>query len=199
MVQVTPGRYRIGCSLQRDAGCFEDEGPIHQVELAAFGIGRHEVTVLEYSACVAAGACAKPGSGEGCNYKAPGREKHPINCVSWKAARAYCQHEGWRLPSELEWEAAARGAAGPRYPWGSATPDCKRTVMRPASGAVGCGEGATWPVGSRPADRSWAGAFDLGGNARMDQLGLRSLPRRQGPHAAQWQGQPRWQLRGPSR
>ncbi|MBI4702289.1 MAG: SUMF1/EgtB/PvdO family nonheme iron enzyme [Deltaproteobacteria bacterium] len=108
MVAVAAGSYLVGCAPgNRD--CWDDEKPAYSVRLGRFGIMVHEVSVDDYASCVAAGRCPKPASGEGCMGGQSGRGRHPVNCVSWHAAGAYCAFRGWRLPSEAEWEVAARG------------------------------------------------------------------------------------------
>ena len=164
MVAVAGGQYAIGCQ-PGDTNCFDDEKP-RNVKVGPFGIMRHEVTAEQYDICVGDGACPEAGKGGQCNWQRSDRDNHPINCVSWKGARAYCKYRGWTLPTEWQWEVAARGADLPAYPWGGATPTCDRTVMAKSSSALGCGSGHTWPVGSKPLDKSWCGALDMGGNIR---------------------------------
>jgi formylglycine-generating enzyme required for sulfatase activity len=135
-----------------------------------FDVDRTEVTVAAYVACVRAGFCAEPGTGALCNYRRPGREQHPINCVSWRQAVAYCAFVDKRLPTRSEWEAAARGDDGRIHPWGNEPPSCGRAVYfenenRLAAIKEGCGGLAgTQPVGSRPEGASPCGALDLAGN-----------------------------------
>lgn len=167
MVLIPAGSYSAGCDA--DGGgvkCYPDEGPRRAVTLERpVAIDVHEVTVAAYAACVAASACPPAGQGTGCNSKRPGLERHPINCVTWAAADAYCRHRGGRLPSELEWEMAARGIGGVVHPWGDDPPTCARVVMHDGK-QPGCGAAGTAATGSQPADRSAIGAFDLGGNVR---------------------------------
>lgn len=163
MVAVASGAYPVGCQTG-DEGCLFDELPGHEAELGAFAILRTEVRMADYDECVANGKCPEAGTDEGCNWQTAGREDHPINCVTWHGADAYCTWKGWRLPTEVEWEAAARGRDGNRYPWGQDPPSCDRTIM--AGAKPGCGKGTTWPVGAREKDRSWCGAVDLGGSVR---------------------------------
>ncbi len=165
MVAVAAGSYTLGCDPAQDHSCWDDEKPRHAVAMRAFAIMRHEVTVAEYQRCVAAEACPEPDQRGGCEARGSQPDDAPVTCVDWQAAQAYCTHRGWRLPSEAEWEVAARGAELPDYPWGSEPPSCQKTVL--AEGEPGgCGTGGPLPVGLRPADRSWAGALDMGGNVR---------------------------------
>ncbi len=88
---------------------------------------------------------------------APGWEDHPIREVTWDGARTYCTWRGARLPTEVEWEATARGRAGRTYPWGGALPKVEHAVF-------GRGSGQTAPVGSHPAGATPEGVHDLAGN-----------------------------------
>jgi iron(II)-dependent oxidoreductase len=90
-------------------------------------------------------------------YVAPGFERHPVNEVTWEGARRYCAWRGARLPTEAEWEAAARGRDGRTYPWGEAAPTRERAVF-----ARGSNE--TEAVGGRPAGATPEGVHDLAGN-----------------------------------
>ncbi len=166
------------------AGCFTmgnrdgdpDEHPPHRVCLANFAMDRTEVTVNSYAKCANAGVCQVPTGYQAhsdpkakgawkshCNWSAPGRGNHPVNCLQWQLARTYCKWKGKRLPTEAEWEYAAQSSQGRIYPWGSAPPTCDRAIMNDSSGP-GCGEGTTWPVGSKPAGKGPFGAVDQAGN-----------------------------------
>jgi formylglycine-generating enzyme required for sulfatase activity len=87
------------------------------VYLSDFWIDRTEVTVAAYGRCVAAGACAPPPYAEG--GERFDRPDYPVVLVSWNDARRFCAWAGGRLPTEAEWERAARGLTGRRYPWGN--------------------------------------------------------------------------------
>jgi formylglycine-generating enzyme required for sulfatase activity len=120
MIAIPAGAFRMGNAKER-----RGDGPQHEVELGAFSIDRAEVTVAAYAICVAAGACTPAATGRFCNAGQKGREDHPINCVTWKQAEAYCSFVKKRLPTEAEWERAARGTDGRRFAWGDAWPPPK--------------------------------------------------------------------------
>jgi eukaryotic-like serine/threonine-protein kinase len=154
LVYVPAGVFLMG-STDADPEAASDEKPQHAVTLEAFWIDRTEVTAGQYRACVTSGKCAEPkctGSGKG---------DHSVVCVSWQDAAIYCAWAGRRLPTEAEWEKAARGADGRKYPWGNASPDCARANYRGQGG--GC-VGGTSAVGSHPAGASPYGALDMAGN-----------------------------------
>ncbi len=143
-----------------------DQRPVQRVHLDAFLLDRHEVTVADYGRCVKAGGCTDTrltGSRvlygkELCNWGRADRANHPINCVSWKQARAYCGWAGKRLPTEAEWEKAARGARGRRaYPWGDDAPTCRLANF-------GTCRGTTAPARGYAAGQSPYGAQQLAGN-----------------------------------
>jgi serine/threonine-protein kinase len=159
MVQIAPGEHPMGCG--DDAKCFPDERPLHRVKLGGFSIMRHEVTADQYDSCVVDGKCKEPGQGNACTWRAKGKGRLPINCVDWEGAKAYCAAQGMSLPTEAQWEAAARGSVDGHFPWGSATITCDHAVID-----NGCGTGGPLPVGSRPRDASRVGALDMAGNVR---------------------------------
>jgi len=122
-----------------------------------------QVTVEQYKACVDAGACTAPDTGGYCNWGQSDRGKHPINCVDWHQAQAYAKWAGGRLPTEAEWEYAARsGGRDWKYPWGNENATCDRAVMD--DGGNGCGRGSTWPVCSKPKGNTTHGLCDMAGN-----------------------------------
>lgn len=137
--------------------------PSHEVAVPAFWIDQYEVTVLEYSDCVEANECSAPGMADGCNWQVAGRDEHPVNCVSWDDASAYCAWVGSRLCSEAEWEKATRGLDLRIYPWGNQTASCLLAIMNDGRGD-GCGTGSSWAVGSKPAGASADLVYDLAGN-----------------------------------
>ncbi|MBN2494360.1 MAG: SUMF1/EgtB/PvdO family nonheme iron enzyme [Deltaproteobacteria bacterium] len=162
MLLVPAGPFWMGCDPKREEACPENE-PGRQIDLAAFYIDRHEVTVAQYAACMQAGECTPAGEGGRCNGGRADRARHPVNCVDFSQAQAYCRFRGLRLPSEAEWEKAARGEQGSKYPWGDAPASCDRAVMSDRGGP-GCGSGTTLPVCSRPQGASPHGLCDAAGN-----------------------------------
>lgn len=189
MLAVPAGSAMLGCNEAVDKECEEDEKPGGEVKLAAFEIDETEVTVAQYRACVEAKGCSAegldmPSSGEKdepdltwtCNWGKADRDQHPINCISWEAAVAYCAWANKRLPTAQEWERAARGTDGRKFPWGNDPVKPKaqanlsdKTLLESAPGRWGLKEYddgfiATAPVGSFPDGDSPVGAKDMAGN-----------------------------------
>lgn len=179
MVSVPAGDFLMGCNGWKQ--CTPSDAPVHDAYVDASYVDTTEVTVAQYATCVGAGACDTAGlqqddetyqmSGlrDRCNWHR-GREQHPINCVSWHQAAAYCRWAGKTLPTAAQWEKAARGTTKSHFPWGKdVLPSCDLMVMndRMESGMFhydGCGTRYTWPVGSKSAGASPYGALDMLGN-----------------------------------
>jgi formylglycine-generating enzyme required for sulfatase activity len=177
MMLVPAGEFLMG-SADADPKAGDDEKPRHPVYLDAFWIDRTEVTNARYVRFLNtlgehAGACSGRdcaetqvedkyshilrGSQDGRYRVEGGFEDHPATQVSWYGAQAYCEWAGARLPTEAEWEKAARGVDGRLYPWGNGLPDCDKAQYGD------CGR-ETVPVGSRPAGASPYGVLDMAGN-----------------------------------
>ncbi len=169
MVLVPAGEFTMGNDLGHD------EQPAHRVYLDAFYIDRYEVTNAEYARFLnVIGGHESKCEGYKCAdtkddnpdshiiYRAgqyapePRYEQHPVVQVSWYGAKAFCEHQGKRLPTEAEWEKAARGPDGLIYPWGN--------VFEAGKANAGHPTGDTTPVGSFPAGGSPYGAYDMAGN-----------------------------------
>jgi len=165
MAQVPAGEFWMGCNDAVDNQCLGDEKPYHKVYLDTFYLDKYDVTVEQYASCAQAGKCSSALTGESCDGGRLGRGNNPINCVDWYQAKAYCEWVGKRLPSEAEWEKAARGTDGRKYPWGNREAGCDYAIMwMIGEDEAGCGRRSSWPVGSRPLGASPYGAMDMAGN-----------------------------------
>jgi formylglycine-generating enzyme required for sulfatase activity len=153
MVYVPAGEFLMG-STDDDPDAIGDEKPRHTVHLDAFWIDETEVTNAQYRQCVEAGGCDEPDCWDNNDYNAPDQ---PVVCVTWDDARAYAAWVGGRLPTEAEWEKAARGTDGRIYPWGDSAPDCEKANHAGCTGRPGA-------VGSYPAGASPYGGLDVAGN-----------------------------------
>ncbi|RLB59034.1 MAG: hypothetical protein DRI90_15935, partial [Deltaproteobacteria bacterium] len=174
---IAGGELWMGCDRAHDDDCRADESPGRTVQLEAFFIDRTEVTVFAYAECVVDGHCSDRrvngyASKDGrfapssrCNWQQPGRELHPMNCVSYAQAQGYCEYLGLRLPTEAEWERAARGDDRRLFPWGNQPANCVRAVMADQNDH-GCGRRTTWPAGAKSNDQSPFGVLDMAGNLR---------------------------------
>jgi len=173
MQPVPAGSSAFGCNWKYDANCPADTKPTHLAMISGFWMDFLEITNAKFAACVAAGACSKPDTtGWWCHYGNASGNSWPVTCVTWKQANDYCTWAGKRLPTEHEWERAARGGCGkdllacgndtPPYPWGTAAPTCKDAVFDDGSGYA-CGGFLPADVGAGAL--STYGIFDLAGNA----------------------------------
>lgn len=192
MVLIPAGKFWYGCVNARDRNCDENEEAGRWMHAEAFWIDRYEITVAQYRACVKAGACTykglkipvwfnnerHPELAWSCNWGKRDRDNHPINCVSWSQATQYCVWLNKRLPTDPEFEKAARGDRDDRiYPWGDDSYGTGAVFANiadeaalaefpdwPAQRNYNDGAIATAPVGSYPAGISPYGIYDLIGN-----------------------------------
>jgi formylglycine-generating enzyme required for sulfatase activity len=205
MVLVPAGTFFMGS----DDANFPRWSPPHKVRITRpFCLDRREVTAAAYKACVEVGECQRadlaptfpavgitPAENEAnqaafaelCNLGPdntikPGRENHPVNCVAWDRADTYCRSFGKRLPTEAEWEYAARGSDGRKYPWGDEPGgdgqhmnacgsefwawQAAHRIVDPSAKAYDLDDGhvGTAPVGSFPKGRTKLGLDDMIGN-----------------------------------
>lgn len=149
MVAVPGGEFLMG-SDEPEADA--DERPASRMRVEAFWIDRVEVTNARYATCVEAGACFLP---VGPAFGEATKADHPVTIVGWDQATAYCGWVGKRLPTEAEWEKAARGPDSRRYPWGC--------CFEPGRANAGYTAG-TAPVGSYRGGASPYGVLDMAGN-----------------------------------
>ncbi len=187
MVHFSAGGFRMGSTLEQVeeaiALCEEHysicnrwyylrESPDHMVSLPGFWLDQMEVTNEQFRACVDAGVCEAP---TGCQKGEPTfddaeKADHPVVCIGWQDAQEYCAWVGGRLPTEAEWEYAARGAGSLIYPWGDAFVGTNLNYCD-----VNCGQShadtrfddgfaTTAPAGSFSEGESWGGVLNMGGN-----------------------------------
>jgi formylglycine-generating enzyme required for sulfatase activity len=168
-VRMEGGPFRMGAQKPDDSEAFEQESPMHQVEVSPFLIGRYPVTVFEYASFIDSGGYAEEKlwqAGRYGEFAAPGHwqrqlryPNRPVVEVSWYEAAAYCAWAEGRLPTEAEWECAARaGREGVRYPWGNQQPDQFRANY------IEVGPLQPTPVGMYPEGATPQGIYDLAGN-----------------------------------
>jgi formylglycine-generating enzyme required for sulfatase activity len=154
MVYVPAGTFVIG-DTHGDGE--DDERPTHPVTLSAFWLDRTEVTNAQFVRFAKFVREVRP-AGRGSGAVEDGKDRYPVVNIPWRAALAYCRWAGKRLPTEAEWEYAARGSAGRKYPWGNTWDE------RNARFAGNHGSQGAAPVGSYPAGASPFGALDMAGN-----------------------------------
>jgi formylglycine-generating enzyme required for sulfatase activity len=162
MVFVTGGRFKMGSDGPKAA---PNEKPAHMATVDSFWIDRTEVTVGAYRACVAAHKCEEPQRGSpSCTYDM-GDDLLPVSCVRWQDADLYCRAQNKRLPTEAEWELAARGGGAYKYPWGNGASSCLvAATLVTNSWTRTCTGKAPVRVGHYAFNVSPFGALDMAGN-----------------------------------
>ncbi len=157
MLLIPAGRFTMGSDNGE-----RNEIPPHSILLDAFYMDKYEMTNSLYKACVDAGGCSAPSESK--SYTRPSYygnakfDNYPVIYVNWNQAKAYCVWRGARLPTEAEWEKAARGLNEDIYPWGNDEPDKD-------SANYGMNVGDTTAVGSYESGKSPFGLYDMAGNA----------------------------------
>ena len=158
MVFVPAGNFLMG-SVDKDSAAQDNEKPQHAVHLDAFWMDQHEVTNAQYAQCVSAGSCQPPSStasdSRAFYYGNAQFDNYPVIWVSWNDAQNYCAWASKQLPTEAQWEKAARGTDGRIYPWGN--------EFDPGRLNVNAETKDTMPVGAYPKGASPYGAVDMAG------------------------------------
>jgi len=157
-VAIVGNVFDMGSNVQTN------EAPVHTVTVPSFEITKSEITVTQYAECVLDTQCTAPATSSAlCTWDVLEKGGHPVNCVTWQQAVTFCTWAGGRLPSEAEWEFAARSqGTADTYPWGDDTASCDYAIMN--AGGDGCGTGETWEVCSKPDGNSVQGLCDMSGN-----------------------------------
>jgi formylglycine-generating enzyme required for sulfatase activity len=177
-ISIDSVEFNMGCDSSKKANCSQDELPAHKTVLRSYDIQRTEVTQTEWAACVDAGVCAPTPY----HWNPKEQADWPVTGMNRLEAEAYCTWIGGRLPTEAEWELAARGTDGRMNPWGDADASCEVARLR------GCGD-LLGPVTAFPKGASPYGVMDMVGNAwefvsdfyRSDYYGQSPVDAPQGP------------------
>ena len=178
MIALKGGTFTMGTDAVAPNGELDNDRPSHFATVPPFRIDMTEVTVDAYRRCVEDGACSmpehkpRPLQRPPCNWNEAGRGAHPINCVTWHQADAYCKWTGKQLPTEEMWEFAARGKHGRDFPWGPGVPNHRwgapADVYERLEGSCRTPDKSsdydTCPVGSAPLGATPEGVLDLAGN-----------------------------------
>jgi len=162
LILIPAGEFLMGSPSGEGSG---GEHPQHRVYLDAYHIGKYEVTNEQFAKFVQETGYQAKGNWK--EYHVSGRGNHPVVCVSWNDAKAYCDWAGLRLPTEAEWEKAARGTDGRQYPWGNEwdASRCNNKNGPKLSGMANLREGrGILPVGSFSSGASPYGCLDMAGN-----------------------------------
>lgn len=162
VLYVPAGSFMMGDPEGKVGG--SDAAPVHEVKLNGYWIDKTEVSNEQYAQCVTSKVCDRLEYGNYDHYEEFERPDYPALYVSWHDANNYCLWAGARLPTEAEWEYAARGPEERTFPWGESEPNCNVAQIN------GCRSGwsqrvGTVAVGSLPDSASWVGALNMAGNA----------------------------------
>ena len=180
MISLKGGVFTMGDDVFDPQKTLDGSKPPHAATVPPFQLDVTEVTVDAYRRCVEDGACSSPKEqpkrlgAPPCSWYELNRGNHPVNCVSWRQADAYCKWAGKQLPTEEMWEFAARGKAGRTFPWGNEVPEpgvswgVPRDVYDRLQGSCRTPDKSsdedTIPVGCAPRGATPEGVLDLAGN-----------------------------------
>ncbi len=165
-IYIPAGAFLMGCDQENSSStCISPELPLHYIYLSAYRIDATEVTNAQYARCVSAGVCTPPSEITSYTreyyYGNPDFSDYPVIRVTWEKAQEYCSWVGGSLPTEAQWEKAARGNIDTRlWPWGDELPNCTLANSLNINPCVG----DTSPVGSYPLGASIYGVLDMAGN-----------------------------------
>ena len=155
MVFVPQGEFTMGSDVN------SNEKPIHKITLASYWIDQTEVTNAMYAKCVSAGACEELSDKSSFThpnyYGNPEFDNYPVIQINWNMAKTYCEWRGDRLPTEAQWEKAARGTDARTYPWGNNSPTADLLNFNQNVGDI-------MQVGKYPSGVSPYGVYDMAGN-----------------------------------
>jgi formylglycine-generating enzyme required for sulfatase activity len=185
MLRLPGARFMMGSANQRAPA---NERPARPATVGTFWIDRTEVTVGAYRACLDAGTCGRPSrASASCTFDA-GDPELPVSCVRWTDADTYCRFAGKRLPTEREWEYAARGVFATPFPWGGAAACANAVTLVNEQSGRSCAQRPA-RVGTHPAGASLFGAQDMSGNVEewtadwyVESLGPGPAPRAGAAH-----------------
>jgi len=161
MIKIPGGSFWMGCNEEFDDRCSSRALPYHKVTLSTYFIDKTEVTQSMYNECVLAGECDDPEY----DWDPIVTPNVPVIYVNWHQAKTFCEWSGKRLPTEAEWEKAARGDDGRKFPWGNEEPTCDHAIFGDL--VDGCGNSEPADVCSKsPMGDSPYGLCDMAGNVK---------------------------------
>ncbi|MDD5210488.1 MAG: formylglycine-generating enzyme family protein [Elusimicrobiales bacterium] len=165
-VSIPAGKFLMGAEISAPGS--NNTRPVRGVEIKTFKMAKAVVTVEQYAKCVNEGKCTEPAItyySFNCNWYTPDRRAYPMNCLNGAQMKDFAGFAGARLPTEAEWEYAARsGGKNNKYPWGNEPVTHDRAVYDGPENGIGGGTNGTMPVCSKPAGNTEQGLCDMAGN-----------------------------------